>query len=238
MVLISSNPVLFDRYYKQTLRQIVNDNGILLKNYSPMFKTSLKMFNDSKLIGHGPKTYRYLCSKEKYVSLFNNNIIEIDNTSIEVSMSWKELRNFEIIKFLVSEGDIIKKGDLLFEYRFLKDDKVKYFFSDKEGRINKIIRNNYLCKKHQNYRYFPINSPKKEYLKMNACNTHPHNFYFQLLAETGLIGFLFLTFSFLYLGYILLMYFINRFEKNEKTDFKHRIVFDCWFICNCLASHN
>ena len=33
----------------------------------------------------------------------------------------------------------------------------------------------------------------------NACNTHPHNFYIQLLAETGLIGFIFIFSLFIYL---------------------------------------
>ena len=33
------------------------------------------------------------------------------------------------------------------------------------------------------------------------CNTHPHNFYIQLLAETGFIGFMFLLFSLIYVIY-------------------------------------
>lgn len=35
-----------------------------------------------------------------------------------------------------------------------------------------------------------VNSFRKECVKYNACSTHPHNFYLQVLAETGLIGFI------------------------------------------------
>ena len=100
MVLIFLNPIIFDRYYKQTLRHLSNDEGKLLVNYLPMFNTSLKMFDSSKLIGHGPKTYRYLCNNKKYISYYPT-IVEIDNTSIELFAPWKELRNFEIVKFLM-----------------------------------------------------------------------------------------------------------------------------------------
>ena len=39
---------------------------------------------------------------------------------------------------------------------------------------------------------------KKYATGANPCSTHPHNFYLQLLAETGIVGFLFLTSAFLY----------------------------------------
>ena len=31
---------------------------------------------------------------------------------------------------------------------------------------------------------------KRYYINEFSCTTHPHNFYFQLLAENGIIGFL------------------------------------------------
>lgn len=46
---------------------------------------------------------------------------------------------------------------------------------------------------------------------INGCQTHPHNSYIQLLTETGLIGLIPLLFIFIYLNYILLKLFINKY---------------------------
>ena len=54
---------------------------------------------------------------------------------------------------------------------------------------------------------------------MNFCSTHPHNYYLQLLAETGLVGFSMIVFVFLS---ILVSYFklLIFWLKNKKENIK------------------
>jgi O-antigen ligase len=44
-----------------------------------------------------------------------------------------------------------------------------------------------------------------------SCTTHPHNFYLQLLAETGTFGFLFLLIFFIQLVSRYLLRLLNQF---------------------------
>jgi len=45
---------------------------------------------------------------------------------------------------------------------------------------------------------FRVICKEYKYKNNNTCSTHPHNFYLQLLSETGLIGFLFIFIAFIY----------------------------------------
>ncbi len=214
--LVTLNPIIKDRYYNQTKTQILGlGSKTILPYYYPMFQTSFKMFNESKLFGHGPKTYRYLCNDKRFVSYYPAKTV-IDNTVIKLKTTWKELRNFLILEFYIKENDIIKKGDKLFKYKYIGDKDNKIFFSNKEGKVKKIrIKGKYL-KNSTIIEITPQNSPEKEFINKNACNTHPHNFYIQLLAETGIIGFLYILLLFLFLGFILLKNFLYNFFKNTK----------------------
>ena len=54
------------------------------------------------------------------------------------------------------------------------------------------------------------------------CDTHPHNFYIQLLAETGIMGFLFLIGILIYLLYLVIKHTWNNFLNKQAllTDYQ------------------
>ncbi len=63
---------------------------------------------------------------------------------------------------------------------------------------------------------------------VSSCMTHPHNFYIQLLAETGLIGFSFLFFLFIYVVFLFMKFFYYDLIKKKKIYSSYQI---CILAC-------
>jgi O-antigen ligase len=67
-----------------------------------------------------------------------------------------------------------------------------------------------------NERYYSMSK------NMTGCSSHPHNTYFQLLAETGLVGMSIFSLGFIYITYTLLKHFFMMvfYQKRNLTDYQ------------------
>ena len=63
----------------------------------------------------------------------------------------------------------------------------------------------------KNYKFFGVGNKmyrklcgeKEYYINKFSCTTHPHNFYMQVLAENGIVGFIFILSLFIYSSLII-----------------------------------
>jgi len=67
---------------------------------------------------------------------------------------------------------------------------------------------------------FQCDKPEYKY-KSRSCNTHPHNYYFQILAELGFLGFSFLMVLFLYFSSFLFKQLFKYFKLNKDKSVKY-----------------
>ena len=221
LLILFINPIMFDRYVNQMKDHIFystkSSNKISwLRDYVPMFQTSIKMFNSSKILGKGPKSYRYHCDDPAFITFYPHRDVIVDNKILKINLNWKEKGAIEINKFFINENDIINKNDKLFSYNFVGKNKKYIYFSNKEGVIKKIYKKKKYLRNTILLDLEPKYSTDQEIKKTSACNTHPHNFYFQLLAETGILGFIYVLSLFFYIFFLLVKNFVFQITKSTK----------------------
>jgi len=92
--------------------------------------------------------------------------------------------------------------------------------------INVFKKNKLLGTGPKSYRYICDN---KDYaINAMSCNTHPHNYYLQVLIETGLLGFIFLLSLYLYIIYRSFVNFI-KLLKNQYFSLSEVIILGFYF---------
>jgi O-antigen ligase len=94
-----------------------------------------------------------------------------------------------------------------------------YIFTPQHDSLIKTALNMFLDKPILGHgpRLFRVKCNDPKYSINNySCDVHPHNFYIQLLAETGIIGFLFLALLFCYFIYLSIRHIFEYFIHKKK----------------------
>ena len=180
--------------------------------YERTYTTAIDGLIDNKIIGKGAKSFRYFCKEEKYV---NKLPVIFEQISLENLLDFDE--GF-ITDIYFKKDEIIKWGDPIFTYSNRTEEKT--FFSKSNLFPDKF----YFLR----LKLPPLNEQNKLkpilfkeitldlYFKKSGCTTHPHNFYIQLLSETGILGFVTIFSIFLYLIFLIFKNFYISFQKKHK----------------------
>ena len=147
-----------------------------------------------------------------YISGERSAFLYLNLSTLFILILIKKYKKFRVIIFIVSTVFILILTILNSNVRnrmitgpletlgLTKESKEKYFFTQTHDSL---IRTAYNMFKDNFFfghgpKMFRVICKDEKYAEgIQPCETHPHNFYVQLLAETGIIGFLFL-FSVLY----------------------------------------
>ena len=104
------------------------------------------------------------------------------------------------------------------QFGFDNINKDKYIFSPQHDALYKTAWKMFLDKPILGHgpKMYRIKCKEKKYaVGVSPCDTHPHNFYIQLLAETGLLGFFFLFSLFCYLIFLIFKHLYKKIITKE-----------------------
>lgn len=202
-------PVQKKRFFTDTINQLapkndINKYYIFSERHQSHYLTAYNMFKENFLFGSGPNSFRHLCAIEKYSVekniLENNSVRAVFDGRINFDKNFLQLKDLNFTEVDI-EASLTNNGQILKTITIPK--KSKIIVADNSN----FKKNDVLFIKFIEYK--------------NGCNTHPHNFFIQILSETGLLGFFF-YFYFLYkvilfiIKNLYFLYFKNQRLKSEK----------------------
>ena len=208
-ILLLNKSNIFDRLIKHTIDQSSKGNHVFLysERHTDHILTAINMIKSKPIIGHGNKSFRFLCSKPQYSTekITRNRSFYYSKYDQKVTISHspksflsKDLNGQKTLLINLSRD---KKTYSYFgvERLFLPSEQ-RYIFQttfDKKSLVNNPRPYTYNVKKGDLILKFSIEH-------INGCNTHPHHLFIQVFSENGLINFIIILMLFFSIIYLLI----------------------------------
>ena len=173
-----TNKNSYSRIIDHTYKQITENDSLNLFSFRHQlhFVTAYEIFKDQIFLGAGIKSFRNLCSKDKYEKKIHE-VIEAQDYLYFVA---------EADGYYYEAADVIKIKYVNLTQLTSRDSVKKTLHIP----IN-VDRNYILTFKNNGEKFSKGDRLFLKYEYQNGCNTHPHNFFIQFLSELGIIGALF-----------------------------------------------